>query len=150
MNIIELVRDILTNYPQIQDFTHEISVDFNVNEPSNCGLYSIGDAIISEDIIGNQLRQHNFILYATRDSYTDDDRLKNNEFTLKLSYWLERFKTNEPIEVILDDETTLNGHMVKLSSANSMLYDVVDGEINNGVVYQIQIYAQYTIESEEL
>lgn len=147
MNIIELVREVLTNYPKISEFTNNVSIDFTESEPNNYGLYSTGDTLISEDIQGNQIRQHNFVLYAVNQSYTDYDRLANSTFLLDLAYWLERYKSNVVIEVEIDNKT-YHGNLKSLSSANGMMYEIHNDDINNGITYQIQIYAQYTLESE--
>lgn len=149
MNIIELVRQILTDYPKITEFTNEINVDFTEDAPTNFGLSSVGDRKISEDILGNQTRQHNFVLYALNQSFTNYDRLANSTFLLDLTYWLENYKHEDPIEVTINDKT-VSGKLLGLSSANAMLYMVPTGDINDGVTYQIQIYAQYYLESEVL
>ena len=149
MNIIEFVREALTNYPKIQEFTNNIHIDFtNDDEHPNYGLYSVGDMLLNEDILGNQTRQHNFILYAANQSYNDYDRLVNSTFLLELAYWLERYKSDVVLEVTIDNKAH-TGQLKQLSSANGMMYSVINDDINNGVMYQIQIYAQYTIESEE-
>ena len=148
MNIIEFVRETLTNYPKIQEFTNNIHIDFtNDDEHPNYGLYSTGDVISSEDILGNQIRQHNFILYAVNQSYNDYDRLVNSTFLLDLAYWLERYKSGVALEVTIDNKA-YQGKLKSLSSANGMLYNIINDDINNGVMYQIQIYAQYTLERE--
>ena len=147
MNIIELVKRILTDYPKISEFTNEINVDFTEDTPTNFGLSSTGDQLIREDILGNQVRQHNFVLYALNQSYTNYDRLANSTFLLDLTYWLEQYKQEDPIEVTINDKT-VSGKLLGLSSANAMLYMVPTGDINDGVTYQIQIYARYYLESE--
>jgi len=144
MNIIELVKQILTDYPKISDFTNEINVDFTDDTPTSFGLSSVGDQLIKEDILGNQTRQHNFVLYALNQSFTDYDRLANSTFLLDLTYWLEQYRNNDPIEVTIDNKT-VSGKLLGLSSANAMLYMVPTGDINDGVTYQIQIYAQYSL-----
>lgn len=149
MNIIELVKQILTDYPKISEFTNEINVDFTEDTPTNFGLSSVGDKIIKEDILGNQIRQHNFVLYAVNQSFTDYDRLTNSTFLLDLTYWLEKYKQEDLIEVTINDKV-VHGKLLGLSSANAMLYSVPTGDINDGVMYQIQIYAKYKLESEEL
>ena len=149
MNIIELVKQLLTDYPKIMDFTGEINVDFTEDTPTNFGLSSTGDRIVKEDILGNQTRQHNFVLYALNQSFTNYDRLVNSTFLLDLTYWLEHYKQEGPIEVTIND-ITVSGKLLGLSSANAMLYMVPTGDINDGVTYQIQIYAQYYLESEVL
>lgn len=147
MNIIELVKRLLTDYPKISEFTNEINVDFTDDQPTNFGLSSTGDQLIKEDILGNQIRQHNFVLYALNQSFTNYDRLANSTFLLDLSYWLEQYKNEDPIKVTINDKT-VPGKLLRLSSANAMLYMVPTGDINDGVTYQIQIYAQYYLESE--
>ena len=149
MNIIELVKHILTDYPKITEFTNEINIDFTDDTPTNFGLSPMGDQKISEDILGNQVRQHNFVLYALNQSYTNYDRLVNSTFLLDLAYWLEQYKQEDPIEVTINNET-VSGKLLGLSSANAMLYMVPTGDINDGVTYQIQIYARYYLESEGL
>ena len=143
MNVIELVKQILTDYPRILEFTNEIKVDFTDDTPTSFGLSSVGDQLIKEDILGNQIRRHNFVLYALNQSFTDYDRLANSTFLLDLTYWLEQYRNNDPIEVTIDNKT-VSGKLLGLSSANAMLYMVPTGDINDGVTYQIQIYAQYS------
>jgi len=149
MNIIELVKQILTDYPRISEFTNEINVDFTDGTPTNFGLSSTGDQLVREDILGNQIRRHNFVLYALNQSFTNYDRLANSTFLLDLTYWLEQYNQEDQIEVTINDKT-VSGKLLGLSSANAMLYMVPTGDINDGVTYQIQIYAQYYLESEVL
>ena len=149
MNVIELVKQIITDCPLIARFTNNIHVDFTEETPTNFGLSSTGDRLVKEDILGNQLRQHNFVLYAVNQSFNNYDRLANSTFLLDFAYWLERHSNNEEIEVIIDGKT-YTGKLLGLSTANAMIYSIPDGNLNNGVTYQIQIYAQYTIESEEI
>ena len=149
MNIIELVKHILTDYPKITEFTNEINIDFTDDTPTNFGLSSVGDNLVKEDILGNQVRQHSFVLYALNQSFTNYDRLANSTFLLDLAYWLEQYKQEDPIEVTINNKT-VSGKLLGLSSANAMLYMVPTGDINDGVTYQIQIYARYYLESEGL
>lgn len=145
MNIIELVKETVMGFPNISD----LSIDYTGNDPVNYGLYPTGDQLIKEDIIGNQDRQHNFVLYAVFQSINDYDRLSNSTFLLDLAYWLEHAALNQPIEVTID-ERTVTGTLTKLSSANGMLYGYQDGTLSGPVTYQLQIYAQYHLESEVL
>jgi hypothetical protein len=149
MNIIELVKQILTDYPRMSEFTGGVHVDFTDNNLKNCGLSSTGDQLIREDILGNQDRQHNFILYAVSESFNDYERLANSTFLLDLAYWLERASKGQTIEVTIDEQT-VPGTLTKLSSANGMLYGYQDGTLAGPVTYQLQIYAQYHLESEVL
>lgn len=144
MNIIEAVKKVLTEYPRMSEFCNGIHIDFNENEPGNFGLYSNGDSLVKEDILGNQKRKHNFVLYANNQTFNDFERLANSTFLLELGYWLETVK-NQPVSVVVDD-TEYQGVITKLSSANGMLYMVPTGDINDGVTYQLQIYADYSVE----
>ena len=68
---------------------------------------------------------------------------------LNLAYYLEHAATGQEIEVTIDNKTVL-GKLTKLSSANGMLYGYQDNTLSGPVTYQIQIYADYYIESEGL
>ncbi|RHR72630.1 hypothetical protein DWW50_12920 [Eubacterium sp. AF15-50] len=149
MNIIELVKELLTNYPKMKEFTNKIHIDFTRNEPSDFGLSSTGDTKIKEDILGNQTRKHNFVLYAINQAFNDYDRLANSTFLLELSYWLELICENEyEIEAVIDNKKR-KGFLKSIECANAMLFQIPTGDINDGCMYQIQIYATYTLESEE-
>jgi len=137
MNIIEKTRDILANYEGIEQFTNELHVDFTDEKADNYGLSSTGDSLIKEDVLGNQIRQHNFVLYARKDAFEDYNRLANSTFLLELGHWLESQKGQE---ISVGDKT---GKITKMWSANGMLYEIPNGDINNGVLYQLQIYTQY-------
>ncbi len=149
MNIIEIVKQIVSDFPQISMLSSKINVDFTDNETENCGLYPTGDQLIKEDICGNQTRQHNFVLYAVFQSLNDYDRLANSTFLLDLAYWLEDAASDQAIEVTINEQS-VNGKLTKLSSANGMLYGYQNGTLSGPVTYQLQIYAQYHLESEVL
>ena len=78
INIIETVRDILENFPKISEVCNEIHIDFADPEPTSYGLTSTGDSLIKEDILGNQTRQHTFMLYSTFSGINDYERLLNS------------------------------------------------------------------------
>lgn len=147
MNIIETVKKKLSDFPRMEEFSSGIHIDFTENTPGNFGLYSTGDALIKKDILGNQKRKHNFVLYANNQPFNDYERLANSTFLLELNYWLETIKSI-PITALVGDAER-NGYITKMYGANGMLFAVPTGDINNGVTYQLQIYAEYTVESEE-
>jgi hypothetical protein len=149
MNIIELVKKTVSEFPQITDLNKGVDVDFTDSGIGYCGLYPTGDQLIKEDILGNQDRQHNFVLYANFDGINDYQRLANSTFLLDLAYWLEKAATGQAIEVTINEQTVA-GKLTKLSSANGMLYGYQEGTLTGPVTYQLQIYAQYHLESEEL
>lgn len=150
MTIIDFMRKKLTEYPKISEFlvSDDIHIDFTEPGAVNYGLSSSGDKLVSEDILGNQVRQHNFVMYAVGQSFTDYNRLANSNFLLELAYWLERLPEQNGIVVTVDGKE-LTGRFMKATTANAMSMGWMGETVNAGVMYQIQIYAQYKIESEE-
>lgn len=147
MNIIELVKQIIIDCPLVSNLTGEVNIDFTEDKPVSFGLYPTGDQLIKEDILGNQDRQHNFVLYAVFQSFNDYDRLANSTFLLDLTYYLEKAVKDQEVEVTIDNHI-LHGKLTKLSSANGMLYGYQNETLSGPVTYQLQIQAQYRIESE--
>lgn len=143
MNIIETVRKMVTDYPKILAFTNNVHVDFTESEPTNFSLSSSGDTLATEDILGNQTRTHSFILRAFNQAFEDYDRITNSTFLLDLNYWLEKQK-GQQITVTIDN-VDKNGKILKMSANNAMLFSVPTGDIRDGVVYQIQINADYSV-----
>ena len=146
MNVIEVTKKILSDYKKISEFSSGVQIDFTANEPTNFGLSSIGDALLKEDILGNQDRKHSFVLYAVNQAYEDYDRLANSSFLLELAYWLETQKGQE-IDVAIGDAVK-KGEITKISTANAMIFSVPTGNLNDGVMYQIQIYVEYKVKGE--
>ena len=151
MTIIDFMRQKLTEYPKISEFLagDDIHIDFTDPSPVNYGLSSTGDSLVKEDLLGNQIRQHNFVMYAVGQSFTDYNRLANSNFLLELAYWLERLPEEDGISGTVENREFL-GKFMKVSTANAMSMGLMGETIEQGVMYQIQIYAQYKIESEEL
>jgi len=147
MNIIEQVKQLLSDCELISNLNGELNIDFTEDSPVSFGLYPTGDQLLKEDVLGNQDRQHNFVLYAVFQSFTDYDRLANSTFLLDLAYYLEKVETGQEIEVTINNKT-VTGKLTKLSSANGMLYGYQNETLSGPVTYQIQIQAQYRIESE--
>ena len=143
MNILEKVKEILTEYPKMSEFCNGIHTDFTENKPGNFGLYPNGDAILKTDILGGQKRKHSFVLYANNQSFNDFERIANSTFLLELAYWLETVK-NVPITVTVGNEER-EGIITKMSSANGMMFAAPTGDINDGVTYQLQIYSEYKV-----
>lgn len=147
MTIIDFMRDKLTSYPQIVKFLGggEVHIDFTDPAPVNYGLSSTGDSVLKTDILGNQFRQHNFVMYAVGQSFTDYNRLANSNFLLDLAYWLEHLPEEDGIEVNIGNET-LSGRFIGANTANAMAMHPMGDSMNDGVMYQIQIYAQYKVQ----
>lgn len=150
MNIIELVRQILTDYPKMEEFTNKIHIDFTDNEKkSDFGLSSIGDTKVKEDVLGNQTRKHSFMLYAINQAFNDYDRLSNSTFLLELSHWMELLNADKyEVEETIDG-CVYKGKLLSLECANAMAFQIPTGDIKEGVMYQVQIYAQYSLERKD-
>lgn len=150
MTIIDFMREKLSEYPKIQEFLagEELHMDFTDPDATSYGLSSAGDTLVREDVLGNQQRKHTFMLYAVCPSFTDYCRVANSNFLLELAYWLERLPEENGINVDTGDET-LTGRFMKATTANAMAMQPMGATVNDGVLYQIQIYAYYKIEMEE-
>ena len=140
MNIIELVKEILLKFPKISEICNDIHVDFTDDVPTNYGISSTGDILIKKDILGNQKRRHTFVLYAVYQSQSDYDRMANSGTLLELQYYLEKNALNKRFT---------DGFLTKLTCSNGMLYEI-PSNINDGILYQLQITAEYEIESEDI
>lgn len=145
MNIIEVVKSALQSFPQINKVCNEISIDFTDDTVDSYGLSSTGDNLIKEDVLGNQTRQHTFVLYAVYQSINDYDRMANTGILLSLQMYLEHYANNQKITVQVDDKEYI-GTLTKLTCSNGMVYEIPNQNMNNGVVYQLQILSQYNIE----
>ncbi|MDE6500473.1 MAG: hypothetical protein K2L10_00070 [Ruminococcus sp.] len=128
MNIIEKIRDILQNFPKISEVCNTVHVDFTDPEPTSYGLSSVGDSLVKSDILGGQIRQHNFFLYSTFSSISDYERLENSSTLLELAQWLEN-QTDETI--------------IKITAENGQLFAVPQENELDGWQYQLQIVVHY-------
>lgn len=142
MTIIETVKDIIEKYPKIDEFTNNVHVDFLDNKEGEAGLFSIGDNKTGEDILGNQIRQCNLIMYATCQAVSDYDRLNNSNFLIDLGWYLEQIE-EDTCEVVTGDR---KGYIKNITASNAMLYQFVNGNVSGPVKYQIQLAVQYSVE----
>lgn len=144
MNIIERVIEILQSFPKIQTVCNEIHVDFADPEPASYGLSSTGDSLVSEDVLGNQIRQHGFLLYSTFSGINDFERQENSTALLELAVWL-REQIGAEVQTTIGDKT-YSGEIIRISAENGMLYAVPQENNIDGMQYQLQITARYTVE----
>ena len=146
MNVIEVVRQILNEYPNISDFiSGEVHIDFNEESDHNYGLSSTGDSLIKSNIWGDQERTDNMVLYATNQSVNDYDRLQNSTFLLDLGYYLETVKGNEITATI--NGVLYTGEIKNVTIGNGMAWSKSqDGQY---LTYQLQIKVTYSLEREE-
>lgn len=135
MNIIEYMQNILAAFPGMP----EIHADFAGPEPTSSGLSSLGDSLVSEDILGNQTRRHSFMLYLTYSGYNDYERFSNSGVLLELCQWL-------PDQVGGEVESSgKSGIITEITCENGMLYSVPQENTLDGVQYQMQINAVYKL-----
>lgn len=144
MNIIEKVREILQSFPKISEVCNEVHVDFTDPEPTSYGLSSTGDKLIAEDILGNQTRQHSFLLYTTYSGINDYERQENSSALLELAQWLYT-QTGSEVTSMIDGEEC-SGIITEIRAENGMLYAVPQENNVDGMQYQLQIIATYTVE----
>lgn len=135
-NVIEETQKIISEFPEIELFT-EVDIDFTTNDPTSYGLSSNGETVIRNYITGKKIIQHNFVLYAVKESFDTFKRLSNSNFLLDFSRWLG---TQKDIEIE-------EGIIKRITTSNAMAYEIPSGDINDGIRYQIQIYVEY--EKEE-
>lgn len=148
MNIIECVRDIVSKFPKIASICDTVHVDFTDSESTSYGLSPTGDALVKENILGDEVRRHTFILYAVYQSLNDYDRLSNSGVLLELQHWLEE-QTEHELTAEIDGKTR-RGELNKLIPSNGMLYSIPNENLTENVRYQLQITAEYTIYNEEV
>lgn len=137
MNIIELVKSIVESYADIG----QLHIDYTGAVPDSCGISSTGDVLLKEDILGNKTRQHDFVLYTVWQSQSDYDRMINSGILLGLQCYLE----NQSQDQTVLSPDGKNGKLKSITCSNGMLYSVPESNLNAGVIYQLQISAQYVI-----
>lgn len=144
INIIETVCDILESFPKISQICNEIHIDFADPEPTSYGLTSTGDSLVKEDVLGNQTRQHTFMLYSVFSGINDYERLVNSSVLTELAQWLSK----KSGDIVLSEigESIHTGELLSIKAENGMLFDVPQGNDTDGIMYRLQLVAEYTIE----
>lgn len=147
MNIIEKVRDLIQSFPKIAQVCDAVHVDFSDKEPTSYGLSSLGDTLISEDILGNQIRQHSFMLRSTFSAINDYERMSNSGVLLDLAQYLDSCADEEVTHEI--GGIVYTGTIRRITTANGSLAVITNGNVVNGWFYQLQIVAEYTVDKEK-
>lgn len=143
INIIEKTRELLMQFPEISLVCNSINVDFTDTEPTSYGLSSVGDRLVFEDVLGNQTRQHSFMLYSTFSGINDFERMSNSQALTELSVWLSK-QEGEPVTTNIDG-TEHTGEIIAISVSGGNLYEVPFNNKTIGLRYQLQIEVQYTV-----
>ncbi|MBR1750845.1 MAG: hypothetical protein IJ740_08205 [Ruminococcus sp.] len=141
MNIIERITDTLKAFPKIDRFS--VHTDFADISPTGYGLTSIGDTKLSEDVMGNELRRHSFLLYAVYSGINDYERMANTGLLTELAIWLER-QTGAGVTTVIGDES-FEGEVQNITTGNGLIYELMQNNHLAGIRYQLQITADYTI-----
>ncbi|MBP1536158.1 MAG: hypothetical protein IK999_18875 [Ruminococcus sp.] len=144
MNVIEKVRELLAAFPKIAEVLGDIHVDFSDGNADSYSLSSTGDTLISEDIIGNQRRQHTFLLAANYSAINDYERISSSGILLELAVWLSKQK-DLPVETPYNG-VSYPGEITLINAANGMLYAVPQENSEDTYMYQLTITAVYTVD----
>ena len=147
MNIIEAVKDLLSTFPKISEVLGTIHVDFSDGTVDSYSLYSTGDTLLEEDIIGDQRRQHSFLLAANYSAINDYERIESSGALLELAVWLSK-QRNLPVETVYNG-VTYGGEITLINAANGMLYAVPQENSADTYMYQLNIVAEYTVNFSE-
>ena len=142
MTILEFVRGKLLEFPKISQICNTVHVDFTSDEEENYGLSSTGDALLSENVLGDQKRVHTFVLYAVYQSINDYDRMANTGIIYELQLWLESQANHQQLTVEVNG-TQRTGELESLTVSNGMLYEIPNSNHLDLVRYQLQISARY-------
>lgn len=143
MNIIEKVRAMLTSFPKIAQVCDTVHVDFTDSSDDSYGLASLGDMLVTEDILGNQTRQHTFMLHSVFSAVNDYERLTNSGVLLELAQYLDKCVGESVTHEI--NGVTHTGEITRMTTANGMLSAIPGENTISGWFYQLQIAAEYTV-----
>jgi len=141
MNVIEYIRKWVEDNA-IEKFA-KCHIDGNKSKIGEWDLAPNGITKTKETIDGVEYFAQNFTLYTQKHSYNDLDRLNNSNFLAELGYNMSK------IENVSIAENGRGGKIIKVSTNNALLYSVIDGDINKGVTYQIQISVEYLLNTPQ-
>lgn len=141
MNIVEKIKDILTNCALMDDFNNGKHIDYTDKSlVNNYGLYTSGESIAARYINGDKLKIHNFTIYSILDTFDDTDRLSNTSFLINLENYLDKLVTT-PFQ---DGDIWIT--IKSFSTSNGMLYETLEDKKS---IYQFQLKVTYE-ESEAI
>ena len=144
MNIIEVMKSILAQFPKISVTGSEINIDLAENDPTSFVLSSVGDRLVFEDVLGGQTRMHSFLLYAVFSGINDYERIENSSALTELSVWLSTSRGDIVTTMIGNEECT--GELLSVTADNGRLYAVEEDNTITGMRYQMTVEAQYTVD----
>lgn len=138
MTIIEAVKSFVETCPYLPELAR-VHIDHTGDKPSNYGVSSNGEDILTQYFDGTTLRRHAFALYAREYTTDDAERLENSGFLERFGGWLSRCTL---LGMLPDLGEGRAADSMAVTSA--MLYDV--DESGQKGIYQIQFYLDYTQE----
>ena len=107
-------------------------------------MTSTGDSLIGEDVLGNQKRRHTFELYSTFSGISDFERLTNSSALTELAQWLTLQRGQTVTSVI--SGTSYDGELLNVRAENGSIEEVPQENIFDGLLYHLQIVADYTVD----
>lgn len=147
MNVIERMKQVLMEFPKLSQLAVAggMHIDFTEDDTENYSLSSIGDRLVKKDILGNQTRCNDMILYVVTGNVNDAGRLSSSSLLLELGYYLEGQRGMSVTGTI--GETELPGKIRSITATNGMAYTI--SEDGQYLTYQMQLKVIYTLETEE-
>lgn len=143
MNVIETVKDLISNFPRISEILGTVHVDFSDGSTDSYSLSSTGDMLLSEDILGNQERQHTFLLTANYSAINDYERLSSSGVLLELAVWLSQ-QRDIPVQTTINGEQ-YGGTIKTILASNGMLYAVPQENDTDTYMYQLAFTVVYDV-----
>ena len=137
MNIIECLRDYVSQCPYLDEFSESVNVDYLSDD---YGSYSIEevptDPIVKRYLDGSTERQFDFI-FCSRESYGADviQNIDNSGFYENFSDWIERNSDKGILPYLGDNRTALR--IVTTTGGYAFATDI------NQARYQIQLKLIY-------
>lgn len=142
MNIMEKMKEIIEGYPELNVFADTLQTDLHTPGDQNVVvLADNGDVLNKRYLYGAQVRTHNFVLQLYADASLDVERVNNSGWLLRFHLWLEEQKAiweNEKMTYTIEE----------IAPANGGLFMLVNDDINDKVVYQLDIRVVYKVQPE--
>lgn len=149
MNVTETIKQILSECIIMDSFNDGIHIDYTDSETKDIGMYPVGPTKSGEDIIGNTKYNIKFEIYSKLTAYEDYERLKNSNFLTMLTYYLNKKRhisvTEKVITDDLQEEMEIQGEILSIDAGNALLFSLPTGDINDGVMYQLQLTVAYKL-----
>lgn len=146
MTVLETIRSEVESYLAGLMGTDSVHIDF-VEEMDGCaGVSLMGDKLLKRDILGNQTRLSDLLIYMVAQGVNDYERQANTEALTELGLHLDVMKRNA-ITVTYDGEEH-DGEINSVSVSEASVYTVSEDGVYT--TYQMKVSVNYEIiESED-